>query len=115
MQFDFYHQTQEDCTQLQAVVNQIIHDAWQDPTTLTNTVANINPDIILADTIHKIQQCITNSHHHMREHHGAAQLQAQLQTHDIHNYFTPKVSTTIHHSQESPPTTLITMPKVCGS
>jgi len=73
---------QEDRTQLQAIINQILHNAWQDPL-LHDTIATIKPTTILHKPIRKIRQWITNSTNHIRAHHKAAQLHAKLGTKDI--------------------------------
>jgi len=80
---------QEDRTHLQAIVNQIIHDAQQDPN-LQDMVATVTPEIIMAKPIRKLRQWINNSHNHIRAHYKAAQLRAKLHTKDIRQYFTKK-------------------------
>jgi len=55
---------QEDCSQLQAAVNQIIFEASQDPL-LHALVENIDPKQIMAQPTCQIQQWVTNSHNHM--------------------------------------------------
>jgi len=54
-QTSLFHQVrlQEDRTQLQAIVNQIIHDAQQDPN-LHNMVATVTPEIIMAKPIQQL-------------------------------------------------------------
>ena len=73
---------QEDRTQLQAIVNQIIHDANQDPN-LQALVANVTTEQVMNKPIRKLCQWITNSNTHIRNYHKAAQLQAKLKTRDI--------------------------------
>jgi len=80
---------QEDRTQLQAIVNQIIHDAHQD-TYLQVLVANVTTEQIMTKPIRKLRQWITNSTNHIRNYHKAAQLQAKLKTKDIRQYLIQK-------------------------
>jgi len=80
---------QEDRTHLQAIVNQILHDAQQDPN-LNDLVATVTLETIMAKPIRKLRQWINNSHNHIRAHYKAAQLRAKLHTKDIQQYFTKK-------------------------
>jgi len=97
-------------TSLQAIINQIFHDAQQDPI-LQETVASIDPTIVMAKPIHKLRQWITNSHNHMRAHYKAAQLQAKLQTNDIHD-----LSTEDKFNCKEPTLTTVKLSlPVCGS
>jgi len=77
---------QEDCSQLQAGVNQIFFEASQDPL-LHALVENIDPEQIMAQPTHQIQQWVTNSNNHMWAHSKAVKLQAHLCTRDICQYF----------------------------
>jgi len=52
---------QEDSTQLQAIVNQIMHNAQQDPH-LQDMVVAVSAATIMAKPIHKLWQWISNSH-----------------------------------------------------
>jgi len=80
---------QEDRTQLQAIVNQLIYDAQQDPH-LQALTANVTAEQVMAKPIRQLRQWITNSTNHIRNHHRAAQLQAKLKTKDIRQYLTQK-------------------------
>jgi len=73
---------QEDQTQLQAIVNQLIHKAHQDPH-LQVLKANVTMEQVMVKPIRKLCQWITNSTNHIRNYHKAAQLQAKLKTKDI--------------------------------
>jgi len=84
---------QEDQSQLQATVNQIIFEASQDPL-LQALVENIDTEQIMAQPTRQIQQWVTNSYSHMQAHSKAIKLQACLRTHDIHHYFPPRTSQT---------------------
>jgi len=82
---------QEDRSQLQAAVNQIIFEASQDPL-LQALVANIDTEQLMAQPTRRIRQWVTNSHNHMRAHSKAIKLQARLCTRDIRTYFPPRIS-----------------------
>jgi len=88
---------QEDRSQIQAIVNQILHDANQDPN-LQALVANVTAEQVMTKPIRKLRQWITNSTNHIRNHHKAAQLRAKLKTRDIRQYFTKLQPKTISNS-----------------
>jgi len=88
---------QEDRSQIQAIVNQILHDANQDPN-LQALVANVTAEQVMTKPIRKLRQWITNSTNHIRNHHKAAQLRAKLKTRDIRQYFIKLQPKTISNS-----------------
>jgi len=82
---------QEDHSQLQATVNQILFEAHQDPL-LQALVASIDAEQLMAQPTRRIRQWVTNSYNHMRAHSKAIKLQARLRTRDIRTYFPPRIS-----------------------
>jgi len=78
--------TQDDRTQLENIVYQIIQEAQADPA-LQDMVATVNPEVLLRRPIKHIRQWITNSKNHMIAHQKASAIQAQLKTRDIRTYF----------------------------
>jgi len=77
---------QEDHTQLEHIVYQIIQEAQADPA-LQDMVATLDPETLLRRPIKHIRHWITNSKNHMLAHQKASAIQAQLQTRDIRTYF----------------------------
>jgi len=75
-----------DHSQLQATVLQIMHDTQQHPH-LAAMIDHTNIDNLMARPTKQIQQFITHSHDHIRDHNQAEARRAQLHTHDIRTYF----------------------------
>jgi len=75
-----------DCSQLQATVLQILHEAQQHPH-LADMIGHIDVDNLMAQPTKYIQQFITHNHNHIRDHNQAEAKRAQLHTHDIRTYF----------------------------
>jgi len=70
---------QEDCSYLQAAVNQIFFKAQRD-LTLQALVGHLDPEQIMSRPTHCIRQWVTNSNNHMHAHQKAQKLQAHLHT-----------------------------------
>jgi len=87
---------QEDCSQLQAAVNQTFFEAHQDPL-LQALVDHLDPDHIMHLPTRRIRQWVTKSHHHLRAHAKAVKLQARLHTQDMHTYLLPPAPYPILH------------------
>jgi len=79
--------TQEaDCSRIQETVLQILHKAQQHPH-LADMVGHIDMDHLMARPTKYIQQFITRSHDHIRDHNQAEAKWAWLHTQDLRTYF----------------------------
>jgi len=81
-----------DRSRLRATVQQILYEAQQHPH-LAEMIEHINIDNLMARPTKQIQQFITRSHDHIRDHNQAEAKRARLHTHDIRTYFQRHVQT----------------------
>jgi len=72
---------QDDKTQLQNVVYQIIHEVQLDPL-LQDLISSLDPEVLLAWPTKYIRKWIDNSRYHIQAQCKAANLRAQLHTQD---------------------------------
>jgi len=79
---------QEDQTQLQATIQQNVHNAQHDPIFITTFPISIPTS--LAKPICKLRQWSTNSHNHMHAKLKIKKIQANLHTHNNKCYFLQK-------------------------
>jgi len=68
------------------IVQQIIYDAQQDPH-LEALVRHIQIDQLMSTPTKQIHQFINRSHDHIRDHNQAMETRAQINNHDIQNFF----------------------------
>jgi len=78
--------TQDDRTQLEYMVHQIVQEAQAD-LELQELVSAFEPEVLLRKPIKHIRQWITSSKNHMLVHQKAATIRAQISTKDIRMYF----------------------------
>jgi len=77
--------TQTDRSQLRTSVEQIFHEAQQDPN-LSHLITYTTIDDIMRHPTKYIQQWVTNSHTHMQNHKTAQEQQAKFRTPDIRQF-----------------------------
>jgi len=75
-----------DRSRLRSIVQQIIHEAQQDPR-LEAIVGHIQIDQLMSRPTKQIHQFINRSHDHIRDHNHAVETRAKLNNHDIRNFF----------------------------
>ena len=68
------------------IVQQIIYDAQQDPH-LKGLFGHIQIDQLMSTPTKQIHQFINRSHDHIRDHNQAVETRAQLNSHNIRNFF----------------------------
>jgi len=78
-----------DCSRLHNIIQQIIHDAQQDPH-LEALVGHIQIDQLMSRPTKQIHQFINRSHDHIRDHNQAVETRAQLNNQDIRSFFERK-------------------------
>ena len=71
---------------LRETVQQILHEAQQHPH-LADMIGTIDIEQLMAKTTKSIQQFITRSQDHIRDHNQAEVTRARIHTHDIRSYF----------------------------
>ena len=80
------NRTEEDCTQLECRVYQIIQEAQADPN-MQELITSVNPNVLLNRPIKHIRHWITNSKNHMQAQQKVASIWASLHMQDIWTFF----------------------------